>query len=80
MCFTLGHFSNDHEDTGLIMQVDLEKLFDSVGLKFFFYVLTKMVFGDYLINLMKIAFNGCVIYANMNCYPSGPICSLRGLH
>ncbi len=80
MCLTMEHFDNNLEDQGLVMQVDLEKAFDSVGHRFLFTVLKKMGFGDYIIKLVKIAFTGCMSYINVNGYLSSPIYLLRGLH
>jgi len=39
-----------------------------------------MGFGNYLVNLIKIAFNGCTSFANINGHLSSPIYLLRGLH
>ena len=80
MCLTLEHFNENPEEKGLLMQVDLEKAFDSVEHKFLFNVLSKLGFGNYLINLIKIAFNGCFSYININGHLSAPIYLLKGLH
>ena len=80
MYLTLEHYQNNNEDQGMIMQVDLMKAFDSVEHKFLFKVLASMGFGNYLINLVKVAFNACMSFANINGHLSSPIYLLRGLH
>ena len=80
MCLTLEHFNENTEEKGLVMQVDLEKAFDSVNHNFLFDILHKVGFGDYIIKLVKIAFNGCFSYANINGHLSSPIYLLKGLH
>ncbi|KAL5271404.1 hypothetical protein ACHWQZ_G001893 [Mnemiopsis leidyi] len=80
MALTLDHFNDNPEDGGFILQADLEKAFDSVSHKFLFTVLQNMGFGNYLVNLIKIAFNGCMSFANVNGHLSSPIYLLRGLH
>ena len=62
------------------MEIDYEKAFDRVEHTFLFKTLKAMGFGDYLIRLIKIAFTGCMSYANVNGYLSEPIYLLRGLH
>ena len=39
-----------------------------------------MGIGDYVIELIKVAFTGCMSYANINGYLSKPIYLMRGLH
>ena len=39
-----------------------------------------MGIGDYVIKLIKVAFTGCMSYANINGYLSKPIYLMRGLH
>ena len=80
MCLTLEHFNENPEDGGFILQADLEKAFDSVSHKFLFNVLQNLGFGNYLINIIKVAFNGCMSFANINGHLSSPIYLLRGLH
>lgn len=80
MYLTLEHYQDNSEDQGMIMQVDLMKAFDSVEHKFLFKVLASMGFGNYLINLVKVAFNACMSFANINGHLSSPIYLLRGLH
>ena len=80
MALTLDHFNDNPEDGGFVLQADLEKAFDSVSHKFLFTVLQNMGFGNYLVNLIKIAFNGCMSFANVNGHLSSPIYLLRGLH
>ena len=58
----------------------LEKAFDSVSHKFLFNVLQNLGFRNYLINIIKVAFNGCMSFANINGHLSSPIYLLRGLH
>ena len=80
MALTLDHFNDHPEESGFILQADLEKAFDSVSHKFLFTVLQNMGFGNYLVNLIRIAFNGCMNFANVNGHLSPPIYLLRGLH
>ena len=39
-----------------------------------------MGIGDYVIKLIKVAFTGCMSYANINGYLRKPIYLMRGLH
>ena len=80
MCLTLEHFHENTEEEGLLMQVDLEKAFDSVEHNFLFKVIKKLGFGEYLTGLIRTAFNGCFSYANINGHLSSPIFLLKGLH
>ena len=79
-CLVLEHFNNNAEEEGIILQVDFEKAFDTVEHSFLFETLKTMGFGNYLINLIKVAFFGCFSYANINGYLSAPIYFARGLH
>ena len=80
MALTLDFFHENEEEEGLILEIDYEKAFDSVEHMFLFKTLKAMGFGDYIIRLIKIAFTGCMTYANVNGYLSDPIYLLRGLH
>ena len=80
MCLPLEHFQNNEEEEGLICQVDLMKAFDSVEHAFLFETLKGMGFGEYMISLIKTAFNGCMSLANVNGHLTEPIYLLRGLH
>ena len=80
LCLVLEHFQNNEDKGGLLLQVDFEKAFDSVEHAFLFKTLESMGFGEYLINLVKIAFHGCFSYANVNGFLSNPIYLARGLH
>ena len=80
MCLALEHFHNNEEDEGAVLQLDLEKAFDSVEHTFVFETMRGMGFGDYMIRLVKTAFNGCMSLANVNGHLSNPIYLLRGLH
>ena len=61
---TLEYFDENPEEESLLLQVDFEKAFDT---------LECMGFGEYLIKLVKVAFHGCMSYANVNGYLSSPI-------
>ena len=52
----------------------------SIEHTFLFKTLDVMGIGDYVIKLIKIAFTGCMSYANINGYLSKPIYLIRGLH
>lgn len=80
MCMALEHFYNNDEEEGVILQVDLQKAFDSVEHSFLFETMRGMGFGDYMIHLVKTAFSGCMSLANVNGHLSSPIYLLRGLH
>ena len=80
MYLTLEHYHDNQEDTGMIMQVDLQRAFDSVEHKFLFSVLEGMGFGNYLINLVRVAFHAGMSYANVNGHLSSPVHILRGVH
>ena len=80
MYLTLEHFDNHPEKEGLLLQVDFEKAFDTVEHEFLYKTLETMGFGKYLIKLVKVAFHGCMNYANVNGYLTSPIYISRGLH
>ena len=80
MCLALEHFYNNEDDEGAILQLDLEKAFDSVEHSFLFESMRGMGFGNYMILLVKTAFSGCMSLANVNGHLSSPIYLLRGLH
>lgn len=80
MYLVLEHFNNNPGDEGLLLQVDYEKAFDSVEHEFLFRTMCDMGFGEKLIDLVKLAFHGCLSYANVNGYLSAPIYISRGLH
>ena len=81
MCLVLDHFNNNSDmEEGLLVQVDFEKAFDSVDHTFLFKTLEKMGFGPYLTLLVKIAFQGCMSYLNINSHLSAPVYLGRGLH
>ena len=80
MYLTLEYFDENPEEESLLLQVDFEKAFDTVEHDFLFKTLECMGFGEYLINLVKVAFHGCMSYANVNGYLSSPIYISRGLH
>ena len=80
MYSVLEHFSNNPEDEGFLLQVDFEKAFDSVEHAFLFQTLAKLGFGNYLINLVKLAFHDCFSYAIVNGHQTSPIYRGRGLH
>ena len=80
LCLTLEHFNNNPEEEGLLLQVDFEKAFDSIEHTFLFKTLEVMGIGDYVIKLIKVAFTGCMSFANINGYLSKPIYLMRGLH
>ena len=66
--------------TSLCLFVDFEKAFDSVEHNFLFKTLEFLGFGENLIRLVKVAFHGCMNYANVNGHLSDPIYISRGLH
>ena len=80
MYLMVENFNNDPRKEGILMQVYYEKAFDSVEHEFIFSTMKKMGFGDVLINLVKIAFNGCISFANVNGHLSDTIYIGRGLH
>ena len=81
MCLVLEHFNNNEEDEGgLILQVDFEKAFDSVDHYFLFKTMERLGFGSFLINLVKIAFHGCLSFININGHLSSQVYLGRGLH
>ena len=80
MYLALEHFNNHPDEEGLLLQVDFEKAFDTVEHNFLFKTLEFLGFGNYLINLVKVAFFGCMTYANVNGHLSAPIYIGRGLH
>ena len=47
---------------------------------FLYATLESMGFGNYLIKLIKLAFNGCMSLAKVNGHLSSPIYLIRGLH
>ena len=80
MYLALEHFINNPEEEALLLQVDFEKAFDSVEHKFIFETLDFLGVGESLIRLVKVAFHGCMDYANINGHLSEPIYISRGLH
>ena len=80
MYLALEHFNNHPDEEGLLLQVDFEKAFDTVEHNFLFKTLGFLGFRNYLINLVKVAFFGCMTYANVNGHLSAPIYIGRGLH
>ena len=80
VCLTLEYFDENPEEESLLLQVDFEKVFDTVEHDFLFKTLECMGFGEYLIKLVKVAFYGSMSYANVNGYLSSPIYISRGLH
>ena len=80
MYLALEHFINNPEEEALLLQVDFEKAFDSAEHKFLFETLDFLGFGESLIRLVKVAFHGCMDYANINGHLSEPIYISRGLH
>ena len=80
MCLTLDFYQENSEEEGMLLQVDFEKAFDSVEHTFLYSTLRSMGFGDYILNLVKVAFSGCMSYANVNGHLSDPIYLMRGLH
>ena len=81
MCLVLDHFNNNSDvEEGLLVQVDFEKAFDSVDHTFLFKTLEKMGFQPYLTLLVKIAFQGCMSYLNIDGHLSAPVYLGRGLH
>ena len=80
MSLVLEHFDNNADEEGLLLQVDFEKAFDSVEHSFLFNTMEKLGFGPYLISLVRVAFFGCMSYANVNGHLSAPIYLFRGLH
>ena len=80
MYLVLEHFNNNPEDEGLLVQVDYEKAFDSVEHSFLYASMKHMGFGNNIIDLVKLIFQGCLSYANVNGHLSTPIYIGRGLH
>ena len=80
MYLIVESFNNDPTKEGLLLQIDYEKAFDSVEHEFIFSTMKKMGFGDKLIDLVKIAFSGCISFANVNGHLSDTIYIGRGLH
>ena len=80
MYLTLEYFDENPEEESLLLQVEFEKAFDTVEHDFLFKTLECMGFGEYLIKLEKVAFHGCMSYANVNRYLSSHIYISRGLH
>ena len=80
MSMVLQSFNNDSEQEGLLLQIDFDKCFDSVEHNFVFSTLEKLGFSDYIIKLIKVAFQACFSYANINGFLSAPIYLLRILH
>ena len=80
MCLVLEHFENNDQEEGLLLQVDFQRAFDSVGHHFLFKVLRAMGFGDYLLKLVKTAFAGCMSFININGNLSSPVYLGKGLH
>ena len=80
MYLVLENFNNNPQREGLLLQVDYEKAFDSVEHEFIFSTMKKMGFGEPLINLVKLAFSGCMSFANVNGHLSDTIFIGRGLH
>ena len=83
LIITLGHYykyNNPQEESGLLLQLDLEKAFDSVEHDLMFETLKIFGFGENLIRLVKVAFHGCMSYANVNGHLSDTIYISRGLH
>ena len=62
------------------LQIDYEKAFDSVEHEFIFITMKKMGWSDVLIDLVKLAFSGCMSFANNNGHLSDTIYIGRGLH
>ena len=60
--------------------MDFEKAFDNVEHKFLYETPEFLGFGESLIRLVKVAFTGCMDYANINGHLSDPIYISRGLH
>ena len=73
MYLALEHFNHHPDEEGLLLQVEFEKTFDTVEHRFLFKTLEFLGFGNYLINLVKVAFFGCMMYANVNGHLSAPI-------
>ena len=80
MYLVMEDFNNNPRKEGLLLQVDYEKAFDSVEHEFIYSTMKKMGFGDALIELVKLAFNGCISFANVNGHLSKTIYIGRGLH
>ena len=80
MYLALEHLINNPEEEALLLQVDFEKAFDSVEHKFLFETLDFLGFGESLIRLVKVAFHGCMEYANINGHLSELMYISRGLH
>ena len=80
MCLNMEYFQNNPDQEGLLLQVDYEKAFDSVEHNFLFKCMEKFGFGNYIIKLVKVAFFGCMSFANINGHLSSPIYIFRGLH
>ena len=82
LIITLEHYYkyNNPQEESLLLQLDLEKAYDSVEHDFMFETLKKFGFGENLIRLVKVAFHGCMSYANVNGHLSDTIYISRGLH
>lgn len=80
MYLVLEHFQNNPEEEGILLEIDYQKAFDSVEHEFIDETLREMGFGERLRSLVKIAFNACLSYANVNGHLSGPIYLSRGVH
>ena len=80
MYLVLEYYTNNPDDEGLLVQVDYEKAFDSVEHSFLYATMKHMGFGNNLIVLVKLIFQGCLSYVNINGHLSAPIYIGRGLH
>ena len=80
MYLTLEHYYNNPQEECLLLQLDLEKAFGSVEHAFMYETLKFFGFGENLIRLVKVAFHGCMSYANVNGHLSDTIYISRGLH
>ena len=80
MYLTLEHYYNNPQEECLLLQLDLEKAFDSVKHAFMYETFKFFGFGENLIRLVKVAFHGCMSYANVNGHLSDTIYISRGLH
>ena len=80
MYLVLEYFQNNPEEEGLLLEIDYEKAFDSVEHDYLRETLKAMGFGERLISLVKLAFNGCLSYVNVNGHLSDPIYLTRGVH
>ena len=80
MCLVLDHFNKNDDESGLVLQVDFEKAFDTVDHYFLFKTMESMGFGPYLIKLVKICLHGCLSFININGHLSSQVILGRGLH